>query len=111
MLSSVEPRDARTAYTNLMVLLGYRTADGRPLLDFDDPTKSVLLSMGRPRNEAAHPHPAVAGWEPLPASQRRALEDDALAWLRGMHRPRPTYPVDFQMPPGRTGAPASTDER
>lgn len=113
MLASVEPRDARTAYTNLMMLLSYRTADGRPLIDFDDPAKSVLLSMGRPRNEATLPHPAVAGWEPLPGSQRRALEDDALAWIRGMHRPRPAYPVDFQMPkpPGRGSLPAPTDER
>ncbi|NBP52102.1 MAG: hypothetical protein EBU70_13180, partial [Actinobacteria bacterium] len=75
MLASVEPRDARTAYTNLLVLLGYRTAEGRPLVDFDDPAKSMLLSMGRPRNEATVPHPPVAGWEPLPASQRRAFED------------------------------------
>ena len=113
MLSSVEPRDPRTAYTNLLVLLGYRTADGRPLIDFDDPAKSALLSMGRPRNEASVPHPPVAGWEPLAGSQRRALEDDALAWIRGMHRPRPVYPVDFQMPRRKPGAaaPAATDER
>mgnify|MGYP003337713484 CR=1 FL=1 len=73
-----------------------------------------LLGLGRPRNESVVPHPMVPGWQPTPAAQRRATEEDAIAWIRGMHRPRPAYPVQFQMPqPPAKPAPGSapTDER
>ena len=112
ILSNAEPTSARTAYTNLLILLGYRTADGRPLLDFEDPSKSALLGYAGPRSDTTSPHPAVQGWRATSANQRRALQSDAATWIRGMHvPPRSTYPVDFTMPGAANQPRSGGDDR
>jgi hypothetical protein len=106
-----QPRDARTSYTNLVHLLRHRTAAGESLLDFDNPSASPLLDMGRPRESARRPHPAVSGWRPSVRSGRDEPETSVVAWLRGMHRPRPEYPVTIEAPAAPVAAPVGTDER
>jgi hypothetical protein len=106
-----QPRDARTSYTNLVHLLRFRTTAGESLLDFDNPSASPLLDMGRPRESARRPHPAVAGWKPSIRSGRGEPETSVVAWLRGMHRPRPEYPVTLEAPAAAAAAPAGTEER
>ena len=106
-----QPRDARTSYTNLVHLLRHRTAAGESLLDFDNPAASPLLDMGRPRESARRPHPAVSGWKPSVRSGRDEPETSVVAWLRGMHRPRPEYPVTIEAPAAPVTPPAGTEER
>jgi hypothetical protein len=98
VLATTDSKSPRTAYTNLLILLNFRTEQGRTLLDFERPKDSILMGFGRPRNEAAVPHPAIAGWKPVPAPLQKAMEEDAIAWIGGMYRPRPDYPVRVESP-------------
>ena len=98
MLATTDSKSPRTAYTNLMLLLNFRTEQGRTLLDFERPKDSILMGFGRPRNEAPVPHPAIAGWKPVQAPLQKAMEEDATAWIGGMYRPRPDYPVKVEAP-------------
>jgi hypothetical protein len=93
-----EPRDARTAYSNLLLLLSHRRPNGDALLNFDDPAASGLLELGRPASQARHPHPQVPGWRPTVVDPRGELQSTAVAWIRGMHRPRPEYPFTLELP-------------
>ena len=98
VLATTDSKSPRTAYTNLMLLLNFRTEQGRTLLDFERPKDSILMGFGRPRNEAPVPHPAIAGWKPVQAPLQKAMEEDATAWIGGMYRPRPDYPVKVEAP-------------
>ena len=93
LLATEDPKSARTAYTNLLILLGYRNERGEPLVDFDAPEKSSLAAFGLPRSDPRCAHPPVAAWRPVSPSLQRDMESEVLAWLRGMHRPRHEYPV------------------
>ena len=106
-----QPRDARTSYTNLVHLLRFRTSAGESLVDFDNPAASPLLDMGRPRESARRPHPAVSGWKPSVRDGRGEPQTSVVTWLRGMHRPRPEYPVTIEAPGPVTPPPAGTEER
>jgi hypothetical protein len=98
VLATTEAKSPRTAYTNLLLLLNFRTEQGRPLLDFDDPSRSILMGFGRSRGEAPVPHPPIAGWKPVTPTLQKAMEEDATAWIGGMYRPRPDYPVRMEAP-------------
>lgn len=109
VLATTDSKSSRTAYTNLLVLLNFRTEQGRTLLDFERPKESILMGFGRPRNEAPVPHPAIAGWKPVATPLQKAMEEDATAWIGGMYRPRPDYPVKLEAPkvPGLVDDPAA----
>jgi len=51
-----------------------------------------------PRDEARYPHPDVKGWKPIFTGTARALKADTMKWIRGMYKPRPEYPVDYEPP-------------
>jgi hypothetical protein len=92
-----------TVYTNLYILLNYRLADGRPLIDFEDPSASPLLQLALARENSAFPHPQVvtgsrgqrfrAPFQSESESQYR----DAMAWIRMMYQPRPEYPLEYEL--------------
>lgn len=90
-------KSVRVRYTNLLVL-ERTTLDGRPLIDFDEPSMSLLYQMALPRTEARLPHPTVRGWEPVFTPGRRALAEDFLLWARDMRMPRPVYPIEYEPP-------------
>ena len=90
-------KNSKTRYTNLL-LLERSSIDGRPLIDFDDPSMSLLYQMALPRTEARIAHPAVRGWEPVFTPGRRALADEFLLWARDMRHPRPSYPIEYDPP-------------
>ncbi len=90
-------KNSKTRYTNLLVL-EQTSIDGRPLIDFDDPSMSLIYQMALPRTEARLAHPATRGWEPVFTPGRRALADEFLLWARDMRHPRPTYPIDYTPP-------------
>ena len=99
--------DARVRYTNLLNLL-MGSSKELPLIDFADPTRSILIQYALPVDEAATPHPTVNGWRPVFG---RKLNQEKLAntlsWIRSMYQPRPVYPIEYQPPDLRPPAPAT----
>lgn len=119
-LKRSRPTDASTYYTNFLILDRFRLADGKPLINYDEPEKSPLLQMSMPRNLATRPHPAVrnqAGidqWKPAIRSIDDRRYRATLDWIRSMYRPRPDYGLTYD-PPAPKGtlqfAPAANGER
>ena len=90
-------RSERVRYTNFLILDRWDLGT-RPLLDFDDPTNSLIVQYALPRNEARFPHPEVKGWRPVFTKSNQRLLKDTIGWLERMYQPRPRYPVSFEPP-------------
>jgi hypothetical protein len=90
-------KSERVRYTNLLILERWNELD-MPLIDFDDPGRSLLIQYALPRNEARFPHPDVKGWKPAFTPSNQRLLRDSLRWIDSMYRPRPGYPIDFDAP-------------
>lgn len=100
----------RTVYTNFLILDRFRLADptgerpdGIPLIDWERPERSPLLQMGLPADVSLHPHPTLVGrqaarFRPVFRSMDDGPYRAAVAWLEGMYRPRPEYPVAYEPP-------------
>jgi len=89
-------KDERVRYTNLLILL--RSSLDHPLVDFEDPDASLIVQHALPQDEARFPHPDVKGWKPVFTGTARALRGETVQWIRGMYKPRPLYPVDYEPP-------------
>jgi len=106
------PNADATVYTNFLILDRTRTTEGKPLLDYDQPTRSALLQMALPRDRATIPHPVVPNpqgkgdlWRPFYRSADDERFIKAIDWLNALYRPRPKYPIDYT-PPGLAPKPA-----
>jgi hypothetical protein len=88
----------RTVYSNFLTLERFRTAEGKPLLDFDHPENSILLELGLPHDLSAYDHPSVEGWRPLFRDREDAKFRAAVAWLGSHYRPRPTHAIEYEPP-------------
>ncbi|HYE62410.1 MAG TPA: hypothetical protein VD997_10470 [Phycisphaerales bacterium] len=90
------------AYTNFLILERFRLANGQPLINYNEPTRSPLLEYGLPRDLAVNKHPEVppsrGNWQPV----FRSVEDDrftqAVEWMKSMYPKRPDYPIDYKAP-------------
>jgi hypothetical protein len=105
-------RSDTTVYTNFLILDRFRMADGRPLINYDDPQKSPLLQLGLPREDSLARHPAVPmgkaardGWKPAFRSVNDSQFRQAVAWIDSMYKPHPSYPIDYTPPGADKGAP------
>ncbi len=100
----------RTVYTNFLILERFRVPDpegaapeGIPLIDYDNPARSPLLQMGLPAEISLYPHPPLIGRDaqrfrpPFRSTTDKPFRD-AVAWLESMYRPRPDYPVNYELP-------------
>jgi len=112
MLFNRDPRAEHGAFTNFLILDRFRLSSGEPLIDYAVPERSPLLQMTLPRNRAAKPHPEVYGWRPVLRDTEHRRFQQAVEWIRAMHRPRPDYPIDYEPPrpltppdPGKGGEP------
>ncbi len=94
-LHVTEPRSAETAMSNLLVLERLQLPDTGPLIDWEDPTNSRIIQYGLPRFRARHPHPPVEGFRAAFKDLDDRRIEQAVAWMRLMYQPRPTYPVDY----------------
>jgi len=127
-LATRQPNSDATVYTNFLILDRFRlrdnapradartqapAADGRPLIDYDDPSRSPLLHMALGKADSLFPHPQVAAaggrMKPIPTvfstiNDRRY--QDAIDWIRAMYLPRPEYPVEYTPPTAEAAAPA-----
>jgi len=102
-------------YTNFLILDRFRTTDGRPLIDFDKPSRSLLLQYGLPREDAISPHPKVENfgrnqkWRPVFSGEQDERFIAALEWIGSMTAPHVDYPIDYDPPRPRGGVAAQPD--
>ena len=102
VLATRRPNSDPTVYTNFYTLDRFRLADGRPLIDYDNPERSALLQMALPREDSLVKHPMVVSgdqkdvWRPVLRSTNDKRYKDTVAWIRSMYRPRPDYQIDFK---------------
>jgi hypothetical protein len=115
MLAGDRPNHETTVYTNFLILERFRLADGSPLIDHDRPERSPLLQAGLMRSEAEWEHPEVPptrgrrGWRPIFRDQEDPRYQDAVAWIRSLYRPRPDYPIDYELPTPESTGPSDTE--
>jgi hypothetical protein len=109
MLATERPGSDATVYTNFLILDRYRTRDGKPLINYDDPAHSPLLQVALPKERSTFKHPEVAGeqgrgdlYRPIFKNEDDPRFQDALDWIKAMYRPRPEYPIQYS-PPGPQG--------
>lgn len=104
-LESRRPGTDATVYTNFLILDRFKLADGTPLINYDEPAKSPLLQLGLPRDSSLYQHPTVIGresqsdlWRPVFRSVDDRRFGNAVDWIKSMYRPRPQYPVQYEIP-------------
>jgi hypothetical protein len=109
MLASKRPSAEATVYTNFLILERYRLPDGTPMINYEEPAKSPLLTLALPREAAATKHPIVPGpegrgdrWKPFYKGTDDKRFTEAVEWIKSMYRPRPDYPIE---PPHVGGEP------
>ncbi|MBC03997.1 MAG: hypothetical protein CMJ34_11960 [Phycisphaerae bacterium] len=90
-------KSERVRYTNLLILERWNEL-GQPLIDWEDPERSLIIQYGLPRNDARFPHPDVKGWRPVFTPGNHRVLRDSLRWIESMYRPRPGYPVEYEAP-------------
>lgn len=105
--ASMEPE---VYYTNMYILERYRTNEGLPLLDFQQPAESYLLHMGLPRRETKTPHPQVRGWRPVFRSQDDRNYRRAADWIDALWTPRPDYGISYDPPTAMEPAAPEADD-
>ena len=98
LLLNRKPNAEQTYYTNYLILDRFRTRDDRPLIDWVEPERSLLIQMGLPRDDAVVAHPDAKGWTPVFRSRddKRLLQ--TVEWIKSMYRPHPEYPVKYDPP-------------
>lgn len=101
MLYNRQPRAERPALTNFLIVDRFRTAAGRPLIDYENPERSPLLQLGLPRAASAFPHPEVDGWRPAFSTMDSRGFGRTIDWIRSMPRPRTDSPIDYTPPTAR----------
>ncbi|HWB19759.1 MAG TPA: hypothetical protein VG711_05620, partial [Phycisphaerales bacterium] len=82
--------------SNLLTLERLKLDPQWPLINYEDPEKSLIVQYGLPRNIARKPHPDVSGWKPAFSQTNDRLKNATIEWINSMMQPRPEYPVDFE---------------
>ncbi|GJQ30286.1 MAG: hypothetical protein HBSAPP03_21700 [Phycisphaerae bacterium] len=105
-LTNLKAGTDAAAYTNFLILDRFRTADGKGLIDYEQPEKSPLLDFAIPREQAVFKHPEVSGvakgkWRPALTGRDDDRYRRAVEWIRAMYRPRTGYPVEYDPPTPR----------
>jgi hypothetical protein len=101
ILYNGSPNQARSLYTNFLILSRYRLNDGTPLLDFEDPDRSPLLQYGLARDKSRRPHPIAPrglqkdAWKAVFRSTDDVQFKAAVDWIKSLYRPRPVYPIIY----------------
>lgn len=108
VLATRKPGSDPTVYTNFYILDRFRTSDNRPLINWDEPDRSLLLQLGLPRDISSYRHPVVpfegAGggpavgdaWRPSFRSSSDRRFQQVVSWIKSMYRPRPDYGLEYQ---------------
>ena len=91
-------KNDRVRYTNLLILERLDLDPQWPLINYDEPTMSLIVQHGLPRTLARKPHPDVPGWKPVFNRSNQRLLEDTIEWIEAMLQPRPGYPVNYDPP-------------
>jgi hypothetical protein len=100
-LATFRANSDQAVYTNFYILQQYRTDTGEPLLNLDQPERSLLVQYGLPRELARSRHPAVLldgkdQWKAgLSGPDDRRLKA-TVEWIKGLYRPRPEYEMEYE---------------
>ncbi|WP_432800040.1 hypothetical protein [Poriferisphaera sp. WC338] len=92
------PKSDQEAYTNFLILNEAQN-DGKPFINREEPEKSLLLQWGLPREEAVYPAPEQSGWKPYFSKPDDPRFKRAVAWIKGLYKPKPDYGVKSPVPP------------
>jgi hypothetical protein len=92
----------RTVYSNFLTIERFVTSDGKKLLDFAKPQRSLLLQYGLPRDLAVFDHPEVDNWRPVFRSMEDRRFKKALAWIDSLYQPRPDHGIEYEPPSAPT---------
>lgn len=98
-LFNYRPTAEESVYTNFIILDRFKTRAGEPLIDYENPDRSLLVQMALPRDDVRSPHPQIPGWRPAFRNREARRYLQTLEWIRSMYRPRPEYPIEYE-PPG-----------
>lgn len=101
------PNSEPTVYSNFLLLDRFDTRRPVPMIDYTNPTDSLLLQMALPREDVLYPHPDVKGWRPVFVNDRSPQYRAAVAWMRMMYQPRPDYPIEYNPFEESDGQPAA----
>lgn len=107
VLATRKPGSDPTVYTNFYILDRFRTSDNRPLINWDEPDRSLLLQLGLPRDISSFRHPVVPfegtggpavgdAWRPSFRSSSDRRYQQVVAWIKSMYRPRPDSGLEYQ---------------
>jgi len=91
-------KDDRVRYTNLLILERLKLDEQWPLINYDDPERSLIIQYALPRDQSRKPHPKVTNWKPAFSPTSPRMKDDAIEWMKSMMVPRPAYPVEYEPP-------------
>ncbi len=91
-------KDDRVRYTNLLILERLDLDPQWPLINYDEPTMSLIVQHALPRTLARKPHPDVPGWKPVFNRSNQRMLEDTVQWIEAMLQPRPEYPVRYDPP-------------
>ncbi|MEM7577443.1 MAG: hypothetical protein AAF328_08210 [Planctomycetota bacterium] len=116
-LVGTRPNAVGEAYTNFYVLNAATGPSGVPLIDRINPSESLLLQWGLPRDRAVHPAPeGVKGWEPAFRGVDDPRFQQLVDWIASLFpSPPANYGLSFQPgaangnPPSELGAPATSE--
>ncbi len=104
MLRGQHPNRDETVYTNFYIIENFRFDDGEPLIDYEQPDQSRLLQLALPRETSKFPHPRIVQldrerpWQRVLNSPEDPRFRDSVRWINSMYRPRPDYPITYELP-------------
>ena len=97
-LHRYDTSDPRTVYENLLILERLNLGGSTRLIDYENPSLSLIIQHALPPSAARYPHPEVPGYEPVFPSDGGRMQRETENFIRSMYRPRPKYPVQFEPP-------------
>jgi len=94
-------------YTNFYIMATYTTKNGVQMINRDDPTNSLFLQYGMPKNVAKLPHPGKVEVRRIADANAKEVTSMA-AWVKTLAFPRPNYNIVYEMPKGAVKAEPAT---
>ena len=97
-LHRYDMKDPRTVFENLLILERLDLGDAGKLIDYENPSRSLIIQYALPATDSRTPHPDVEGYKPVFPSGGGRLQQETERFIRAMYNPRPKYPVEFEPP-------------
>ena len=102
-------RQARTAYSNFLILDRYVNDDGK-MIDRQRPDRSLLLRYGLRPDQTPTPHPRVDRWVARLRGPDGRRFREIVDWIETLYQPDPDYGLEWQPPAPRSGDGSAEDD-